>query len=198
MEVGLGWGVCWTPERVIVLSRESVSKGEVYVDVGVVVGDDEGDDDDEEEEDEDGVAGDVSLFELSLFVSVGEGWDDTASDSVPDPVQSIISNLELYLNLNIRNESIPPFFANPTPNPTASPITAATSTPSATHSQNSFFFPIPCCTGGLEYPCPCPYPYPFCAGYPNPGPCWNTASRPGWVRRSGTASLKESPVVVVV
>lgn len=74
MEVGLGWGVCWTPERVIVLSRESVSKGEVYVEVGVVVGDDEGDDDeDEEDEEEDGVVDDVSLFELSLLVSVGEG-----------------------------------------------------------------------------------------------------------------------------
>lgn len=198
MEVGDGLGVAWTPDRVIVASAPaSVSKGEVYVAVGFVVGEDEGDDDEDEED----VAGDVALFDMSLSLSlplsvlVGEDWD-AASDSVS--VQSI-SNFEYQYKLNqIRN--IPPFFVNPTPNPTESPMTAATSTPSATHRMKNFFFPIPCCTGGPECPCPCPCPcpYPFCAGYPNPGPCRNTASRPGWVWRSGTASLKESPVVVAV
>lgn len=197
MEVGEGLGVSWTPDSVIVASGpESVSKGEVYVAVGVVVGED--DEDKEDDEDVDGIAGDVASFgEVSLSMSVGVGWDDAASDSDPDPFQSIsnlVSCISTVLKRKKRNK--PFIFAKPTPNPTESPMTAATSTPSATHSQNNFFFPIPCCTGGWECPCPCPYPP--CIGYPNPGPCRNTASRPGWVCRFCTASLKESSVVVVV
>lgn len=89
MEVGEGLGVSWTPDSVIVASGpESVSKGEVYVAVGVVVGEDD-DEEDDDDEDVDGVAGDVASFgEVSLSVSVGEGWDDAASDSNPDPFQS--------------------------------------------------------------------------------------------------------------